>query len=59
VWSADGRRLAAGVGGSEDNPTLLVDLEARETYVLATSVQDAVWGCEPQPFPAGFVATER
>ena len=59
VWSADGRRLVAGLGGSDDNPTLLLDLEAREAFVLATPAKDAVWSREPRPFPAGFVATER
>jgi hypothetical protein len=58
VWSADGRRIVVGIGGRNDYPTVLVDLEAREVLVLPTYVKDALWCAVPRPFPQGFVPAD-
>jgi hypothetical protein len=56
-WSADGHRIAAGIGGTNDYPTLLLDLTTHEAFVMNTWAKDALWSREPHPFPTGFVAS--
>jgi len=44
-----------GIGGKFDQPTLLIDLDARDVFVTSAQVKDALGCTVARPFPTGFV----